>query len=188
MQTIAIRHKHTTMKSTLNLLIICIFFPGSIFCQDSTLNAVCNQLASSLTNSLDQHEKVTLYNSIVDEALISIPDSLHEPFLNALDSNCLTVKTLKESSLEAFFVTEEEPIINFLSNTCEKEWTSDEVEVQINKLKDRNNYSENFTASIVYELCKHIIYEDYIFLGEFVQYRLIERLANHLKNEQKLNE
>lgn len=188
MKTMAVFNKNSIMKNSYSLLIICVFFSGSIFCQDSTLNSICNQLDSSLTNNMDQNEKIVVYNNLIGEALLSISDSLHESFADKLDSTCLTAKTLKKSSLETFFVKEGEPMINFLNKTCTKEWSSNEVELQIRKLQKRHNYSEEFTASIVYELCKHIRYENYIFFGELFQYRLIERLANHLKNEQQLNE
>lgn len=170
------------MKNSLTL-IFCIFICGSIYCQDSTLNAICNELESRLTDNLNQDKKIDLYNKIVASKTKNLSDSLKDSFINKLDYKCLAAKKLKESSLEVFFIKEEEPMINFLNKTCSKEWSSDEVENQIKKLQITNQYDKNFTTNIVNELCKHITYDDYLFLPEHLRFRLIQRLADHLKSK-----
>lgn len=170
------------MKNYLLLLTFYGLFSAGIFGQDSTLNSICNQLDSTITDDINQETKIALYNSAVADSLSSIPDSLHEVFLAKFDSSCATAKKIKEASIKAYFTTEKEPLSVFLSKTCSKEWNSIEVNKQIATLKAKKNYNEDFTRKIVGELCKHIKYDDYLFLPEYIRYRLIERLANYIKD------
>lgn len=170
------------MKNKLTILIIGIFCSTLSNCQNPDVGKVCARLDSTLSNNFDLSEQTDLYNKIVAKALTNINDSLHKIFLNNLHTNCQAAITFNQRKKQALSIIEAEPIVNFLSRKCAIEWTSNELDIQINKIQQKHLGNKDFTRKIIHELCKHIDYTEYKLLPEYQQVRILKSLAQHLKN------